>query len=171
MNPLEAAKLIAQDTGDYQETQSAIYALDQEAKITDGGRESAIEVAARLLAEHCEKLSSYCESIQAHSDFLAASNRDLMEKHKLDEALLVHRTDEIRHLQKELSTAKELVREGAEAVEKSIEDTDLLNHLDLLLSTGETQQLFRLPTRAHCGSIREALRVATSCHVPEEASQ
>jgi hypothetical protein len=49
------------------------------------------------------------------------------------------------------------------------EDEKLLDKLDALISTEETQRLFLLPTRRDCGSIREALRVATSCHVPEEA--
>lgn len=49
---MEAAKLIALDSGDYHETQHAIHILDEEAKILDSGRETAIEVAARLIAEH-----------------------------------------------------------------------------------------------------------------------
>lgn len=49
---LEAAKLIALDSGDYHETQHAIHILDEEAKILDGGRETAAEVAARLIAEY-----------------------------------------------------------------------------------------------------------------------
>lgn len=49
------------------------------------------------------------------------------------------------------------------------EDKVLLDKLDALISTEQTQRLFLLPTRRDCNSIREALRVATSCHVPEEA--
>ena len=49
------------------------------------------------------------------------------------------------------------------------EDKMLLDKLDVLISTEETQRLFLLPTRRDCYAIREALRVATSCHVPEEA--
>jgi hypothetical protein len=49
------------------------------------------------------------------------------------------------------------------------EDKELMDKFDRFISTEETQRLFLLPTRRDCNSVREALRVATSCHVPEEA--
>ncbi len=53
---LNSAMLVALDTGDYHETQHAIKVLDDEARITDGGNESAAEVAARVLAREVIRL-------------------------------------------------------------------------------------------------------------------
>ena len=61
--------------------------------------------------------------------------------------------------------AKQLERENA-ALRA---DKELMDKFDSFISTQETQRLFLLPTRRDCNSVREALRVATSCHVPEEA--
>ena len=53
---LNSAILVALDSGDYHETQHAIKVLDDEARITDGGRECAAEVAARVLAREVIRL-------------------------------------------------------------------------------------------------------------------
>lgn len=99
MNALNSALLVALDAGDYQETQHAIHVLNEHSTTTDGGTESAIEVAARLLAVEYEKTHACCEALMRHNDFLAKSNKDLEEKHQLDERLISIRTDEVRWLE------------------------------------------------------------------------
>ncbi len=66
MNKLNAALMIALDTGDYQETQQAIGILMQDCRTNDGGRESIAETAARLLAEAYVDLDKHCAEMKQH---------------------------------------------------------------------------------------------------------
>jgi hypothetical protein len=99
MNLLSAAICIAMNTGDHNETDHAVSVLNMSYPQDGFRRMNAMETAARVLAEEYEKRDGLCCALMRQNDFLANANRDLMEKHEMDERLLVHRTEEVRWLE------------------------------------------------------------------------
>ena len=99
MNLINSALCVALNTGDYNETLHAIGVLNDNAGTNGGGIESYIEVAARILGERFEKNEAFCSALMRQNDFLAKANKDMEEKHQLDEKLIEHRTEEVRWLE------------------------------------------------------------------------
>ncbi len=99
MNLLNAALCIAMNTGDHNETDHAVSVLNMSYPQDGFRRMNAMETSARVLAEEYEKLDGLCCALMRQNDFLANANKDLMEKHEMDERLLVHRTEEVRWLE------------------------------------------------------------------------
>lgn len=94
--------------------------MNKQAKCTDAGKETAAEVAARVLAAEYEEAERNAAEMRQHAtrhmlvsknyeeevNKLRAVVEDLREKHLLDENLLTIRTDEIRWQAAEIASLR-----------------------------------------------------------------
>lgn len=99
MNLINAALCLALNNGDHHETMHAVAVLNSSDPEEGSTRTNAMEIAARILGERFEKNEAFCSALMRQNDFLAKANKDLEEKHQLDEKLIEHRTEEVRWLE------------------------------------------------------------------------